>query len=168
MPLQRDIMSADIISCQQADMTLRGMRMIFSGNCLLRRRKSARYNVCRHYIMSVPAFQYHFIVFRYIQRNRCYCSHAADKAAYERAGYGPHRDPLKPAQGSALMCAQVINLAVGDDLRASRSESASLWGPYSALSFAVGLRQPWTVTSNFLNFSANPITDFHKEKSMVK
>ena len=26
-----------------------------------------------------------------------YCSHAADKAAYERAGYGPHRDPLKPA-----------------------------------------------------------------------
>ena len=54
-----------------------------------------------------------------------YCSHAADKAAYERAGYGPHRDPLKPAQGSALMCAQVINLAVGDDLRASRSESGS-------------------------------------------
>ncbi|RHP29577.1 hypothetical protein DWZ56_21175 [Lachnotalea sp. AF33-28] len=51
---------------------------------------------------------------------------AADKAAYERAGYGPHRDPAKPAQGSALMCAQVINLAVGDDLRASRSESASL------------------------------------------
>ena len=53
------------------------------------------------------------------------CSHAADKAAYERAEYGPHRDPVKPAQGSALMCAQVINLAVGDDLRASRSESGS-------------------------------------------
>ena len=50
---------------------------------------------------------------------------AADKAANDRAEYGPHRDPLKLAQGSALMCAQVINLAVGDDLRASRSESGS-------------------------------------------
>ena len=50
---------------------------------------------------------------------------SADKAAYDRAEYGPHRDPSKPAQGSALMCAQVINLAVGDDLRASWSESAS-------------------------------------------
>ena len=42
-----------------------------------------------------------------------YCS-GADKAANDRAGYIPHRDPLKPARGSALMCAQVINLAVGD------------------------------------------------------
>ena len=50
---------------------------------------------------------------------------AADKAAHSGAEYSPHRDPLKPAQGSALMCAQVINLAVGDDLRASRSESGS-------------------------------------------
>ena len=38
----------------------------------------------------------------------------ADKAAHSEAEYGPHWDPLKPARGSALMCAQVINLAVGD------------------------------------------------------
>ena len=69
-----------------------------------------------------------------------YCSHAADKAANDRAEYGPHRYPLKPAQGSALMCAQVINLAVGDDLRASRSKSVSQWGPYIAQTYMGSLR----------------------------
>ena len=59
-----------------------------------------------------------------------YCS-GADKAANDRAGYIPHRDPLKPARGSALMCAQVINLAVGDSCCALHGARARPYEEYS-------------------------------------
>ena len=36
--------------------------MISFGNCLLRRRKSARYNVCRHYTTSPQRFLYLFFM----------------------------------------------------------------------------------------------------------
>ena len=38
--------------CHLADKPLRGMRMIFQGNCPLRGWKSARYNICRYYTIQ--------------------------------------------------------------------------------------------------------------------
>ncbi|RHP29194.1 hypothetical protein DWZ56_21920 [Lachnotalea sp. AF33-28] len=48
---------------------------------------------------------------------------------FQRYAFDINRTQLYKA---ALMCAQVINLAFGDNLRASRSESASQKGSYSA------------------------------------
>ena len=56
---------------------------------------------------------------------------AADQAAYSGAEYSPHRDPAKPAQGSALMCAQVINLAAGDSCCALHGARARPYEDYT-------------------------------------
>lgn len=66
----------------------------------------------------------------------------ADIAAQSGAEYSPLRDPAKPVRGSALMCAQVINLAIGESCCAFHGASVCPYEDYSAPLCAGRLRQP--------------------------
>ena len=49
-------------------------------------------------VQGCPVIRGRFTTTVSINLQTCYCSYVADKAANERAEYGPHRDPLKPAR----------------------------------------------------------------------